>query len=59
MLTVAHLINRLPSRVLGRKSPMFFFLFFEFFPISGVCQLRPRVFLCITFVIFMPTLKQT
>ena len=59
MLTVAHLINRLPSRVLGRKSPMFFFLFFEFFPINGVCQLPPRVFLCITFVIFMPTLKQT
>lgn len=49
MLKTAHLINRLPSRVLGFKSPMQ--VFSQFFPnFNTLNNLTPRMFGCVSSV---------
>ena len=49
VLTAAHLINRLPSKVLDHKSPVD--VFSKFFPVFRLTnQLAPRIFGCVAFV---------
>ena len=49
VLTTAHLINRLPSPVLGFKNPMQ--VFSQFFPNFNTSNnLTPRIFGCVLFV---------
>ena len=49
VLTAAHLINRLPSRILGFKSPMD--ILSTFYPnLHTTNNLVPRIFGCVAFV---------